>query len=58
MLGCSLMYLDLQGNNISGSLPETIITVQRLKSLSLGQNSITGTWVIWDGCMRECVKVY
>ena len=43
MLGCSLMYLDLQGNHISGSLPETITALHKLESLSLGQNSITGT---------------
>ena len=49
MLGCSLMYLDLQGNKISGSLPETVISMHRLKSLGLGQNSVTGTWVMRPG---------
>eukprot|EP00878_Enallax_costatus_P008469 GHUV01008853.1.p1 GENE.GHUV01008853.1~~GHUV01008853.1.p1 ORF type:complete len:316 (+),score=86.35 GHUV01008853.1:300-1247(+) len=39
----SLQYLSLRGNNIQGSLPDSIGALQRLSVLSIDDNNLTGS---------------
>ena len=43
VLGCSLMVLELQGNQLTGSLPSQLTDLSQLQVLNVGSNQLTGT---------------
>ena len=43
IFSCSLMYFELQGNQLSGSLPADLNGMSKLTLLDVAHNSLTGT---------------
>ena len=43
LFSCSMMYFELQGNQISGSLPADLNGLSKLTLLDLAHNNMTGT---------------
>ncbi|XP_057771168.1 receptor-like protein Cf-9 homolog [Salvia miltiorrhiza] len=44
---CSLQSLDINGNKLKGTLPQTLVNCQALRGIDLGDNEIRGAFPFW-----------